>query len=237
AGFSSDPRILYRGQRMSAQLLWPVVGSALASLVALLVATAFAAWQIRRNWREEPPPLWRQKVNRTFCTPVVWLKFFKRWMRWKIERNPVGWLEQRTWTGRLVTWAWFAIVVSVYSAAFTDRNFYRNSNDLQFLMAWAIMGSMAASAAGSFRRERESGVLELLLVTPLSTRQIVGGRIRGLWGQFLPAVGLLIAVWLYWDTFFNTHEAVAPCAFFASTFFALPVIGLYFSVCLRSFIG
>ena len=47
---------------------------------------------------------------------MLWLTFFRRWMRRKLERNPIGWLEQRTWSGRLVTWGWFAVLISIYSA-------------------------------------------------------------------------------------------------------------------------
>src|SRR6185436_14392499 len=101
------------------------------AILALLLAICFAAFQIRRTWREEPPPLWVQGVQRTFLTPVVWKKTFHRWMRWTLNRNPIGWLEQRTWTGRLVTWAWFAIIISIYSAVLTDNNFFRHSSSTQ----------------------------------------------------------------------------------------------------------
>ena len=45
--------------------------------------------------------------------------------------------------------------------------------------------------------ERESGVLELLLVSPLGEKQIIAGRLSGLWGQFAPAAVLLLAIWAY----------------------------------------
>ena len=222
--------------------IWAIIfqATSMAAFVAVLIlglAVLIASWRMRRNWREEPPPLWMQRVNAFFCTPMFWLKFFKRWMRWKIERNPIGWLEQRTWTGRLVTWAWFAIVVSIYSAVLVDRNFFRNSHGMQMTLAWLIMISMAASAAGSFRRERESGVMELLLVTPLSTRQIIGGRLRGLWGQFLPAVSILLGIWVYFDQLLNEREGREMPLMFAGLFFSVPAIGLYFSLRCRHFVA
>lgn len=218
-------------------LLHGAVQGALVALLVLYGAILFAAARVRRTWREEPPPQWVQNMQRTFFTPVLWRGFFKRWMRWKIERNPVGWLEQRTWTGRLVTWTWFAIVISLYSAIFTDRNFFRNFSGMQMTMAWLIMGSIAASAAGSFRRERESGVLELLLVTPLSAAHIIGGRLRGLWGQFLPAVATLLVIWMYFQSIFRRYDELGKILFFGATFFTLPVLGLYFSLLCRSFIA
>ena len=223
--------------RIWALILHATSWAALVAALMLVLAVVIASWRIRRNWREEPPPLWMQRVKAVFCTPVIWLKFFKRWMRWKIKRNPIGWLEQRTWTGRLVTWSWFAIVISIYSALLVDRNFFRNSHGMQLTLAWLMMGSMAASAAGSFRRERESGVLELLLVTPLSTRQIIGGRLRGLWGQFLPAVSILLGIWVYFDRLLNEREGTEMPLVFAGLFFSVPVIGLYFSLRCRNFIA
>lgn len=232
--FPEDARSISAG-------IWKLIftsigGAALFSGLILALAVLFAARRIRINWREEPPPQWVQDVQKTFLTPVLWRGFFKRWMRWKIERNPVGWLEQRTWTGRLVTWAWFAIVISLYSAIFTDRNLFRNFSGLQMTMAWLMMGSIAASAAGSFRRERESGVLELLLVTPLSSSHIIGGRLRGLWGQFLPAVAALLIIWVYFQSIFRRYDDLGRILFFGVTFVTLPVIGLYFSLLCRGFI-
>jgi ABC-type transport system involved in cytochrome c biogenesis permease component len=218
-------------------VLFAMLQCSVVSLCVLATAVLLAAWQIRRSWREEPPPVWVQKWQKKFCTPVLWLGFFRRWMRWKLQRNPIGWLEQRTWQGRLVTWAWFAVIISIYSAVFTDSMFFRNFSGFQVTLAWLLMGSIASSAAGSFRRERESGVLELLLVAPLTSGQIIGGRLRGLWGQFFPAVGMLLGVWMYFDIIFKNHEATGPILFFAFTVLTLPVIGLYFSVRCRNFLS
>ena len=156
-----------------------------------------AARNVRRRWREEPPSARVQQMEKVFCEPVIGVAFLRGWMRRKLARNPIGWLEQRRWSGRLVTWAWFAIIISVQSAVLTDRNFFRSYGGAQAVMAWLLAGSMAASAAGSFRRERETGVLELLLVSPLTTGQIIGGRLRGLWGQFLPSIVMLLGIWVY----------------------------------------
>src|SRR5207245_11135246 len=88
----------------------------------------------------------------------------------------------------------------------------------------------------SFRRERESGVLELLLVSPVGEREIIFGRLRGLWGQFLPAFGLLLAIWCYFISIFPGRSDAEPIFFCANTFLTLPVIGLYFSLGCRNFL-
>ncbi|MGO8929205.1 MAG: hypothetical protein ACLQU3_20255 [Limisphaerales bacterium] len=208
----------------------------LVSLAMLVVAVLVAGAKIRRSWQEEPPSRRQVWLERTFCTPVIWLSFFRRWMRRKLERNPIGWLEQRTWSGRLVTWGWLAALISIYSFVFTDRQFLINANGLQETMAWLLTGTMAMSAAGSFRRERETGVLELLLVSPLGENQIISGRLGGLWSQFLPAAGLLLSVWAYSSSFLPNARDVGMDLFFLVSFLTVPVFGLYFSLCCRNFI-
>jgi hypothetical protein len=219
------------------QVLWTVGLMVALSVLVLFLAIAIAGRKTSRIWQERPASkleLWWQA---TFCTPMFWLKFFRRWMLRKLERNPIGWLEQRTWTGRLVTWGWFAVIMSLYSAVLTDQNFFRTSSGIQNVMAWLLGGSLAMSAAGSFRRERESGVLELLLVSPLGEGDIISGRLRGLWSQFLPAFGLLLGLWAYFMTLFPEHNDAELICFHAITFLALPIVGLYFSLRCRNFIA
>ena len=208
----------------------------LLSLLAQVAAVLAAGAKTRRSWQEEPPSRRRIWWRQTFCTPVLWLAFFRPWMRRKLERNPIGWLEQRTWSGRLVTWGWFAVLISIYSTVLTYRSSFDDTNAVQETIAWLLAGSMAMSAAGSFRRERETGVLELLLVSPLGENQIISGRLRGLWGQFLPAVGLLLAVWIFFSTFLP-HACNAGAFMYATvSFLTVPVFGLYFSLRCRHFI-
>ena len=219
------------------QLLWGIGLVTALSLLGLMLAIALAGGQTNRAWQERPPSrvqLWWQRI---FCTPMFWLSFFRRWMLRKLERNPIGWLEQRTWSGRLVTWGWFAVIISVYSAALEDRSFFRSFDGTQRTIAWLLAGSLAMSAAGSFRRERENGVLELLLVSPLGEGEIISGRLRGLWGQFLPAFGILLGLWAYFTNLFQTTGNEGAILFHATTFLALPFIGLYFSLRCRNFIA
>lgn len=232
---------VFSGVGMRAGYLRAVV---LAEVVSSLVVFSLslgclwlAARSIRRRWREEPPSARAQQMEKVFCEPVIGVAFLRGWMRRKLARNPIGWLEQRRWSGRLVTWAWFAIIISVQSAVVTDRNFFRSYGGAQMVMALLLAGSMAASAAGSFRRERETGVLELLLVSPLTTGQIIGGRLRGLWGQFVPSIVMLFGIWLYFASVFPYEGAFLNVWSFLVTFAVVPVIGLYFSVHCKTFIS
>jgi ABC-type transport system involved in multi-copper enzyme maturation permease subunit len=219
------------------QLLWAMGKVAAFSLLVLVAAIGLAGVKMQRVWHEEPPSQRQLWWETTFCTPILWLAFLRRWMRWKLEHNPIGWLGQRTWSGRLVTWGWFAVIISLYSAVLTDRNFFRDYSATQRTIAWLLAFTIGMSAAGSFQRERESGVLELLLVSPLGESAIIWGRLRGLWGQFLPAVAVLLGIWAYFRSFFENSGDGESILFHAITFLTLPVIGLYFSLRCRNFIS
>jgi ABC-type transport system involved in multi-copper enzyme maturation permease subunit len=220
----------------SGQLAWLSAIIFTISLLGLLVVLHLAGAKTRRIWREQPPSSQQIWLQQKFCTPIVWISFFRRWMKRKLEANPIGWLEQRTWSGRLITWGWLAVIISLYSIVLSDPNFFQRTSVPQQIMGWTLVLSMAISTAGSFRRERESGVLELLLVSPVGERTIISGRLRGIWAQFLPAFGVLLLVWFYLASISLTRgDAGGPIVFYAATFFSLPVIGLYFSLRCRAF--
>ncbi len=219
-------------------------GLTVIALMALLAAIVFAGNRIRHSWQEEPPSVRMKEFEKTFLQPVVWVSFFKRWMQRKLDANPVGWLEQRSWSGRTISWAWLGAIVFVYSLVLSDNHFMSKFGDAQSLMAWSLALTIAATSAASFRRERENGVLELLLVSPLSASEIVQGRLHGLWAQFFPACVAMLGIWAYAiNTFAKSYyysmhgESLVKVWFFAATFFVIPSVGLYFSVRCRNFIS
>lgn len=217
----------------------------LVSVLVLALAIVLAGAKTRRVWQEEPPSLRRLWWQRKFCEPIFWGSSYRRWKGRKLAKNPIGWLEQRTWSGRSITWGWLAVIISIFSIGLAGQSFLSPDDELYFFMAWLLAGSMALSAAGSFRRERDAGLLELLLVSPLAESTIIWGRVRGLWSQFFPASGVLLGIWTYsscvlqkppYNTFsyIGTKEQIL---FFAVTFLTLPVIGLYFSLRYRNFVA
>jgi ABC-type transport system involved in multi-copper enzyme maturation permease subunit len=206
------------------------------SFLGLFLSISLAGWPLRRGWQEKPPSKQQVWAEKTFCTPVFGVAFLRRWMRRKLEANPIGWLEQRTWSGRLVTWGWFSIMISIYSVAIPE-SLNRTLQVLQQFLAWLLILGICVSAAGSFRRERETGVLELLLVSPVTEKQIIGGRLRGLWGQFLPALTVLLVLWIYFGSFSQHEIDLSYVLFFGVAFFTLPVMGLYFSLGRSGFVS
>jgi ABC-type Na+ efflux pump permease subunit len=94
---------------------------------------------------------------------------------------------------------------------------------------WMLLASLAYVAAASFRRERETGALELILVTPLKERTITWGRLWGVWGIFLPAFALWAAAIIYCFSWMHQWRP-SLMLHFACAFITLPIVGLYFSL-------
>ena len=211
---------------------------AVLAVVALVVSLFIAARTIRLNWQEKPPGpryLWFLRV---FCEPFIWRAFFNRWIRRKLEKNPMGWLEQRSWTGRTAVAVWLAIVASFYIAMLRDTGYYRRFNtEVQFALGLILAVAMASVAAGSFRRERDLGVMELLLITPLRADELALGRLKGIWEQFLPAIALLLGVWSWISLSFGNRWDWVLIVFWAVTFASLPVAGLLYSLQSRGTVG
>lgn len=212
----------------------------LCSLVTLSLLVRFAAWKVKRTWRDPPPSARVLWLKDKLLRPILLQSLLRRWLQWELQRNPIGWLERRSSIGRAVVWSWFAIVVCLYSWLLANLRLFREEfHGLQVSLAWLLTGSITLSAAGSFRRERETGVLELLLVSPLREWQLIGGRLRGLWSQFMPATLFLCGIWLYCATFVaeQTRDEVQTVLSFAAILFTVPIVGLYFSLVRRTFLA
>lgn len=211
------------------------------AFLVLLAVVRFGAWCVKRAWREAPPSARVQWLEQKLTRPIFFQPWLKRWLGWQLRHNPIGWLEQRSWSSRLVVWSWFAVVVCIYSSLFANLYVWQRAfHWMQTLLASLLAGSIALSAAGSFRRERETGVLELLLIAPMDEWRIIMGRVRGLWMQFLPSIVLLCVVWLYCATFLAQHSEtseVLSVGFYCVAFVSLPVIGLYYSLAMNNYVS
>ncbi|HWN97037.1 MAG TPA: hypothetical protein VNT99_18550 [Methylomirabilota bacterium] len=207
---------------------------ALVCLLLLLAVIALAAFQIRRNWQDKPKTTRQTQMEHVFYSPMFLKGLFRRWMRWSLERNPIGWLEKRSWLGRIAALIWLSVMISFASAAASYATVF-SGGGLSMLNAlmWMLLISIAYVAAGSFRRERETGALELILVSPLREREIILGRLRGIWSQFLPAFAVWAAVIIYLYSWNNQWEP-GVLLHFAVIYLIIPVVGLYFSLRTRA---
>ncbi len=217
----------------AAQVHWfcGVIGMVGGSALVLLVATRVGAWRVERSWQDAPPGVMVSDLRRKLFSPRFGVRALRRRLSHSLSANPIGWLQHYSPAARLVKWSWclFFILVEILLSF--------NSSDLYRAQAWLgllLLLGLTFSATGSFREELETGAFELWLVTPLRERQIISGRLRGLWRQFLPAFVVYAAGSIYltigWK---NSAYPDGPWLSLARTmagFIALPMIGLYFSV-------
>lgn len=198
---------------------------------ALLVALFLAAGCVRRSWRDPLPSTRILQLKQTFLSPRFQVALLRRKLSRSLSANPIGWLQHYSPAARLVKWGWcfFVLVVEIFfSLSATDLY------DAQAGLGLVLLLGLAFSATASFRNEMETGAFELLLVTPLRERQIIFGRLRGLWNQFFPALAIYGTGSIYltsgWASNSMAREAWLALAGLAAAFCVLPMIGLYFSV-------
>ena len=216
----------------TARLLWlPLALFAMAMLIAqrrLRDASLDESLSKRKLW-----------LLQTFCRPVLWKEKFRVLMNRSLDRNPIGWLHQYSWSARLTKWGWCFVVIALETHLVSTSS-WMGLRETQFLLGLWLAAGLAFVAAGSFRRERQTGALELILVTPMQVRDVIVGRLKGIWNQFLPAtLVFMAAIWSIRDYSGFSMGSAEPSSILPLViicFITIPVFGLYFSLQRNSFI-
>jgi len=206
------------------------------ALLMLLFAVLLAARRVERTWQEEPVSRRIAKAKAVLTRPRFATGALRRRLSRSLERNPIGWLQHYSWSGRITKWGWLAALILAESLAITD---VRNFADMQPLFVLILVAGLAFTASASFREERESGALELLLVCPLTVAQLMWGRLRGIWMQYFPSFALLIVCLAFGAEIENcdsTHKTGWFYAITVTVFITVPVIGLFFSLHTANFL-
>jgi ABC-type transport system involved in multi-copper enzyme maturation permease subunit len=213
------------------------IAAATLGVVGLLgwLALRGAARWVEAAWQDQPPTVRQLERQRVFFAPRFWRDRLRRKLQQSLDGNPIGWLQQYSWGGRMTKWGWclFMVVMETFFISTDVMGFM----DDQYFLAQLLLLGMSYSAADSFIRERRSGAMELILVTPLSVRQIVVGRLKGVWGQFLPALAVMLVSVSYGLTLSGYHRIHFSATFLMASLVVIPVIGVYFSLRRRSFIA
>lgn len=178
-----------------------LIGAVLATEALLLLSALVAGWRVKQVLRIEAAgipnrPLFGRHSSHRLGSRRV--RDFQR-RQW-LTLNPARWLFAYSQFAGSIRWAWVGVgAVTGLLAVLAQQS---GGGDWTALVAFqpvliAIGTSLAAAA--SFRREIEEGTLELLLVTGLPARKLVGGRILQVWSDSWPALalsGVLLAVLL-----------------------------------------
>jgi ABC-type transport system involved in multi-copper enzyme maturation permease subunit len=204
------------------------------SVLLLGCVVILAACRIRSSWQEGPASRWTLWFLRVFCSPLLWKELLRRSSRAQLERNPIGWLYERTATARVAKWVWCAGAVLAACSLVGSSS----RAPIFLLFDFGLGLAIAFAGASSFRRERQMGVMELLLVAPLTLHEIVDSRLGALRKQFAPAIALLVAPLLGILVLVGEVGAglVQHTFTVLTSWMILPALGLYFSFQSRRFL-
>lgn len=155
------------------------------TILLTVLAACLTSWRAGRIWQDKILSVRGRWLASIFFSIRFWRGRFRRQMGRSLDRNPVGWLHQYSWKGRLTKWGWALFLVFAQLWAIMDYFAFIQRQTIIFLI---LLAGVAFSAANSFREETQSGAFELLLVTPIRERQLSWGRYRGILGQFIPAL-------------------------------------------------
>ena len=215
-------------------VLWSIGTSMLLVILLFRIMLRASIKQLIENWQQEEDapekPRWTEDFARSDLSRTVF-----QWDKNRtLDRNPIAWLQEYSWTARLTKWGWFGGLI--LAEFFFLAGPFAGS---QVVLIAALSAGVAFSAVGSFRRERHTGLLELLLVTPLSVRQVINGRLWGIFCHFFPAVAVLLVCW-YGDHALNPrlyHSGLASLILPNPLTFALVmIVGFYFSLSAMPFL-
>lgn len=203
------------------------------SVGGLWLSSVAAAFFVKRSWRDQSHSPAALRRRRKWLAPRFRIPAFQRSMRKKLGRNPILWLENYYVGERVSKWVLFGLIGLMEMPMVLD-----DSGDLagmRTLVVLLILVGICFQAARSYQRERQTGVWELIMVSPLSTRSLVFGRLQAIWSQFLPAcaIGFLALPP-------KPSDGIEPFSvfhlIFLSSILTLPIIGMYLSFRLTSFI-
>lgn len=221
---------------LQGELIWAAGRNLLLFVGFAACVVGLAGWRLRKLRLGESESPRQARVKRTFLAPRFALGFLRRRNRRLLDRNPIAWLQGYSTTARLAKWSWCLLAIlatglAPWFVALDGGTMYEADWLEWVLTVFAVLSAgLSFTSVGSFRRERETGALELLLVTPLSVGQIIRGRLQGVWLQFLPAVLVLLTAAVMTNRLEMFSRDNAPfLVVLVSTFLTMPMLGLLLS--------
>lgn len=200
------------------------------SLVAAYTSIHHSSTYLAVNWRRELGAQLRPRWVEWFANSAFWRSAF-RWNREKaLDENPIAWLQEYSWQKRLAKWAWFFAMFTAAPAGGCIVGRFMDYTTWLSALTLALAAGTAFTATNTFRSDVDS--LELLLVTPLSPRQILHGRLRGVFAHFFPALLILLFYWMVPNFFVGSvqYRHWMQLTLGLSTLVTIPVVGFWFAL-------
>jgi len=204
----SSPGFVFVSAGRGMNLFWNAL---LPSQAVAWVMLASSCWLIQRTWQEKSTKSSAARMRWRYWWKYGGLKRRAAYRAKMLVVNPIVWLASRERWQRIPAWIVLGAVAVGYVLLFKEAY----SPALWFV--WGFLDSavsmlfylwIASQAAQFFAEARRSGVIELLLATPLSSRELVQGPWRALVRMFAFPVGLyvvmgilvpIISVFANWD--------------------------------------
>jgi ABC-type transport system involved in multi-copper enzyme maturation permease subunit len=204
-----------------------------AGLMGTITVMEFCSNALKAKWEQESSnykePFWVRAVAASSTGQMM----FWQDTRAARSRNPIAWLQEYSWSARLAKWGWLSLALSVELFEmfdWGDLSTHSREIMIQRSLAVVLVLGMSLAGANSFRRERLSGAMELLLVTPLSPRQIILGRLWGIWVHFFPAILTVSVVWITASRYFLYAGVHGDLNLLLSSYVVVPMVGLLVSL-------
>lgn len=191
-----------------------------------------ALCRLQRTWQQDAPGQQQPRWVRLFSSSDFWRRVF-HWDRAAArDRNPIAWLQEYSWTARLTKWGWCLAILAAELILAGEEILDGNASGWQPVLMLALGLGVAFSAANSFRRERDEGLIEILLVTPISPARLMFGRLWGVFSHFFPAFAVL---WVFYvgELVLGWHGRGTQWALFwpdPAAFAAVMVVGVWLSL-------
>ena len=160
---------------------------------------AWASWRVPRAWQDEPAQLSPNRLRWEHWWKYGGAKRRARLRTRLLDVNPALWLAARERWQALALWLLAGAVMVAFGTVFL----LVSDTIKEIWVAFATVGSLlvlvlylwtTAQACRFFADARRSGLLELLLASPLDSRRLAEGAWRALARSFGPPVIVLLVV-------------------------------------------
>ena len=160
---------------------------------------AFASYVLPRAWQERPPNPRQERIKMKIRewmlgTPAQQVKARLKWL----TINPVLWLAFRERHRRAIFWGFIGAFVGLWSIGYLFLESIWVQPETVFIVATLLHTGMKVWIALEVSRrladEKRAGVLELLLVTPITIQEILEGLLAAIKRQFLVPILIVVGI-------------------------------------------
>lgn len=215
--------VAHYGWPVGPMLAYPYTAYMVLTFIVSTILIAFAALFVRSGAKQGEPTFWSKILPKRKRIGESGERLRKPRHVWA---NPVAWREAVTRAGaassNLVRYSYLigGTVSAVMLLVAYGNGWFRSTDEARAWLSGVVMVEfvsvliMAANtSAAAISREREVGTMELLLTTPLTSRYIIWGKLRGLVSFTVPllAVPAVTALMLaMYDFFRAAPDPIVP---------------------------